>query len=82
MCSGRRSVRLLCADCDAARRGRIYVFFHRYRVVSFVVPDLSDCQLKPYVSYKGAKVESSVITADHLLAVVDRVSSIAPLLNF
>eukprot|EP00729_Bicosta_minor_P006076 gene6076-1466_t len=51
------------------RKGRFVV--DPFRVVSFVVPDLSQCQLKPYVSYKGAKVESSVLTSDQLLAVAE-----------
>lgn len=49
------------------RKGKFVV--DPFRIVSFVVPNLTECNLKPYVSFKGAKVESSVLTAEDLLAI-------------
>mmetsp|Transcript_42410 Transcript_42410/g.66410 ORF Transcript_42410/g.66410 Transcript_42410/m.66410 type:complete len:108 (-) Transcript_42410:172-495(-) len=32
-----------------------------YKLYEFVAPDLSDCELKPYVSHKTPKLEKSVV---------------------
>ncbi|EDO31931.1 predicted protein [Nematostella vectensis] len=47
------------------RRGE-YKIVQR-KVPEFIVPDLSGCDLKPYVSYKAPKVDTPPLTAEGLL---------------
>lgn len=51
-----------------SRKGRFVV--DPYKVVHFVVPNLADCKLQPYVSYKSPKQTTRPMDASELLGAV------------